>query len=102
MPICAAVNPAALPWAFYRTLFILAFISAVGFAIWFTLLPIMKVSHLNLWKFIIPVLGATFSWLFIPGESPDRWALGGIALVLASLAVHHVRGSPKPDPVEVP
>ncbi len=97
------VNPCTLPWAFHRTLLILAAISAVGFGIWFTLLPVMKVSHLNLWKFIIPVLGAGFSWTFIPGESPDRWALGGIALVMASLAVHHLRSQqPSPEPVKAP
>ena len=97
------VDPVALPWSFHRTLLILAAISAVGFGIWFTLLPVMKVSHLNLWKFIIPVLGAVLSWTFIPGEEPDRWALGGIALVMTSLAVHHLRTPQQaPEPVKAP
>lgn len=45
------------PTEFYATLLWLAFIPATGFSIWYNLLqqPGVKVSELNMWKFIIPI-----------------------------------------------
>lgn len=77
----------ALPPAFYGQLLWLAIISATAFAIWFHLLGKMKVSKLNLWKFIIPLSGATLSWIFIPSESPTLPALGGMALIITGLFI---------------
>jgi len=75
-----------LPASFYSLLLWLALISAVGFAIWFHLLARVRVSRLNLWKFLIPLNGALLSWLLMPGESPTAPALIGMALILAGIA----------------
>lgn len=65
----------------------LSFLSAAAFAIWYTLLqrPGVKVSHLNMWKFLIPVAGAMLSWLLIPSEAPDWISVSGMLVIAASL-----------------
>ena len=77
----------AVPPVFYGWLLWLSVISAAGFAIWFHLLGRMRVSRLNLWKFLIPLNGALLSWLLLPGESPSPAALAGMALILAALFI---------------
>ena len=54
---------------------------------WYTLLsrPGIKVSDLNMWKFIIPVLGALLSWSFLPNESPDVLSILGMAIIASAL-----------------
>jgi drug/metabolite transporter (DMT)-like permease len=74
-----------LSLSFWGLLCWLAIISAVGFGIWFHLLGQMKVSRLNLWKFIIPLSGAILSWLLIPSESPTPLSLTGMLLILLGL-----------------
>jgi drug/metabolite transporter (DMT)-like permease len=70
---------AALAW--------LSFLSAAAFAIWYTLLqrPDVKVSQLNMWKFLIPVAGAVLSWILIPNEEPDWISVFGMLVIAASL-----------------
>ncbi len=82
-----------MPPIFYATLLWLSIISAVSFTLWFILLqrPGMTVSSLNLWKFIIPVCGALFSWWLLPEETPNAEAILGMictagAIILYSLA----------------
>lgn len=77
------------PLEFYLSLGWLSFLSAAAFAIWFALLkrPGIKVSYLNSWKFIIPVFGAMLSWILLPGEHPDRFAVSGMIVVGTSLLV---------------
>ena len=77
----------ALPPAFYGQLLWLATISATAFAIWFHLLSKVKVSKLNLWKFIIPLCGAMLSWIFLPGEHPTVPSLIGMALIVAGIII---------------
>ncbi|WP_168433169.1 DMT family transporter [Pontiella sulfatireligans] len=77
----------ALPPAFYGQLMWLAVISATAFAIWFHLLSKIKVSKLNLWKFLIPLSGATLSWLLLPDESPTLPSLAGMALIVAGIVI---------------
>lgn len=77
----------ALPPVFYGQLLWLAIISAAAFAIWFHLLSKIKVSKLNLWKFIIPLSGAALSWIFLPNESPTLPALAGMALIVAGIVI---------------
>ena len=55
------------PTEYYISLLWLSFLSAAAFSIWFVLLqrPNVKVSELNIWKFIVPVFGAVlafYSW----------------------------------------
>ncbi len=69
----------------------LAIISAVGFSLWFYLLNRVKVSALNVWKFLIPVFGAALSWLLLPGESPDLLSILGMLLIAGSIVAFFVR-----------
>jgi drug/metabolite transporter (DMT)-like permease len=75
------------PPAFWGQLLWLAIISAAAFSIWFHLLDKIKVSKLNLWKFIIPLSGATLSWIILPSESPTLPALIGMALIITGLFI---------------
>ncbi len=75
------------PLRFYIALIWLSSISAVSFSIWFILLkrPGVKVSRINLWKFIIPVFGAIMSWIILSDESPDMISIIGMLFVGASI-----------------
>lgn len=72
---------------FYVALLWLAFIPAAGFTIWFGLLknPKIKVSDLNIWKFITPVTGVVLSWLLLPNEVPDVYSVIGVLIIAFSL-----------------
>lgn len=81
------------PATYFISLGWLSFLSAAAFSIWYTLLsrPGVKVSVINTWKFLIPVLGAWLSWTIIPEEKPDiiqiiAMAVIAVSLVLLSLA----------------
>ncbi|MEI6891659.1 MAG: DMT family transporter [Pontiella sp.] len=76
-----------LPAAYYGNLLWLATISAMAFGIWFYLLGRIKVSRLNLWKFLIPLCGSVLAWLFIPGESPTWPSLVGMGLIVLGIIV---------------
>lgn len=72
---------------FYIAWIWLAIIPAAAFSIWYTLLknPGIKVSELNIWKFVVPVSGVLLSWLIVPGEKPDPYSLAGILIITAAL-----------------
>jgi drug/metabolite transporter (DMT)-like permease len=76
-----------LPGKYWAILGWLSFTSAFSFSIWYYLLqrPGVKVSELNLWKFIIPAVGAVLSWIFVPGEDPEWLTIAGILIITASL-----------------
>jgi drug/metabolite transporter (DMT)-like permease len=73
------------PISYYRALIYISFVSAMAFSIWYKLLQKVKVSDLNVWKFLIPVVGASLSWWLIPEESPDVVTLLGMMLIISSL-----------------
>lgn len=75
------------PIEYWASLGWLSFLSAAAFSIWYTLLrrPGVKVSDLNMWKFIIPVLGAVLSWLMLPNEKPTLIALVGMLFIALAL-----------------
>ena len=79
------------PLPYYLSLVWLSFISAAAFSLWFIVLsrPEVKVSEINVWKFIIPLLGAILSWLLITGEEP-RWytVVGMILIAMAVLIIY--------------
>ncbi|MFI3239253.1 MAG: DMT family transporter [Bacteroidales bacterium] len=72
-----------LPIEFYLALLWLAIIPAAGFTAWYHLLqrPGVKVSELNILKFIIPVVGVLLSWLLLPDEYPTWSATIGIIII---------------------
>ena len=76
-----------LPVAYYGNLLWLSTISATAFGIWFFLLNRIKVSRLNLWKFLIPLCGSVLAWLFIPGESPTWPSLVGMFLIVVGIII---------------
>lgn len=86
---CSGVFAAAFAW--------LAVLSAAAFSIWFAMLkrPGVKVSELNVWKFVIPLFGAMFSWLFLKGESPTWPMLGGMLCVSVSILAFYRSIRPK-------
>lgn len=88
---------AAFPLSFYLALVYLALLSAAAFTIWFVLLkkPDIKVSELNLWKFIIPVLGALWSWLLIRNEAPEPYAVIGMVCVAIAIILYYLVGLKK-------
>ncbi len=77
----------SFPAEFWGALLWLAVISSAGFSIWYGLLnrPQVKVSELNIWKFLIPVTGTILSWLFVKGENPDLPTVAGILIITAAL-----------------
>lgn len=72
---------------FYIAWLWLALIPAAGFSIWYSLLkqPVVKVSELNMWKFVVPVTGVILSWLLLPGENADLYSVAGIAIISIAL-----------------
>ena len=93
LPLEGWPNP-ALPLEYYGALFWLAALSAIAFSLWFSLLkrPGVSVSQLNLWKFIIPVCGALFSWLILPEESPDLVSVIGMLCIAGSIVLYYLPG----------
>jgi drug/metabolite transporter (DMT)-like permease len=77
----------ALPPVFYGQLLWLATISAVAFALWFHLLSKVKVSKLNIWKFIIPLSGAALSWIILPDEHPTLPSLIGMGFIITGIVI---------------
>ncbi len=75
------------PLSYWLVLIWLAFMSAFTFSKWYVLLkrPEVKVSDLNLWKFIIPVFGAILSWIIVPDENPDWVTIIGMIIISLSL-----------------
>lgn len=76
-------------FSYYISLGWLSFISAAAFTIWYRLLqrPGVKVSEINIWKFLIPVSGAVLSWIFVKGEHPDLVSLSGMAFIAGALVL---------------
>lgn len=75
------------PATYYYALAWLSFLSAAAFTIWNGLLkrPGIKVSLLNVWKFLIPVSGAGLSWIILTDEKPDFVSIVGMAFIAMAL-----------------
>lgn len=86
-----------LPLEFYMSLIWLALVSALAFSMWFVAIQIegIKVSELNMWKFLIPVLGAVVTWIILPEENPTAVVLVGMSLVFASLVMYNINNKKK-------
>jgi len=85
----------SMPLEYWLDLAWLSFMSAFAFSVWFRLLqrPGVKVSELNLWKFIIPVVGAILSWLIVPGENPEWLTVTGMVIITGSLILFFFNSS---------
>ncbi len=84
-----------LPAEYWLVLIWLAIMASVAFSVWFRLLqrPGVKVSELNLWKFIIPVVGAILSWILVPDEKPDWLTIMGMFIITFSLVIFFTRNN---------
>ena len=84
-------HPGPRPLEYWIILLWLSFMAAFAFSLWFKLLqrPGVKVSELNLWKFIIPVVGAILSWLLVPDEKPEWLTITGMVIITASLIMFY-------------
>jgi drug/metabolite transporter (DMT)-like permease len=85
------------PFEFYLALLWLSLIGSIGFSLWFIVLktPGIKVSEINVWKFIIPVLGVILSWIILPNEHPEGIILAGMTMVALSLVVMYYKKKSK-------
>ncbi len=83
------------PVTYYLSLGWLSLLSATALSIWFSLLhrKNIKVSDLNIWKFIIPVFGAILSWILVPNESPDIFSVAGICITALALILFNRQNS---------
>jgi drug/metabolite transporter (DMT)-like permease len=83
----------AKPLPYYAALGWLSFLSAAAFSLWFIVLsrPEIKVSEINVWKFIIPLLGAILSWLIIANEGPGWNTISGMLLIALAILVMYGR-----------
>lgn len=77
------------PTNFYFSLVWLALVSALAFSMWFYAIQQdgVKVSELNMFKFIVPVSGSILSWILLPNESPTVAAFIGMGLVMSALVM---------------
>ncbi|WP_234031495.1 DMT family transporter [Lentibacillus cibarius] len=72
-----------------------AMLSAVAFALWYSLLKYNKAGEISIYKFVTPVSGTILSAIFIPGENLTIMILGALGLVAVGiLAVNYHRERP--------
>lgn len=83
------------PAEFYGALLWLAMIPATAFSIWYTLLnrPDVKVSELNIWKFVVPVSACILSWILLPSDHPTWQALTGIGIITVAMFLSRKPGA---------
>jgi drug/metabolite transporter (DMT)-like permease len=77
------------PPMYFISLTWLSLLSAIAISIWIILLkrPGIKVSDLNLWKFLIPLFGALFSWILLPSEKPQAFTIAGMFFITLALVI---------------
>lgn len=68
----------------------LSFLTATAFSLWYSLLKTanVKVSELEMWKFLIPVFGAVLSWIILPDDSPGFISILGMILIAFSIIIY--------------
>lgn len=69
-----------------------AVLSAVAFALWYSILKYNKAGEISMYKFITPVSGAILSAMFIPGEALSLFILGALALVAIGIIAVNYKG----------
>lgn len=68
-----------------------ALLSAVAFALWYSLLKYQAAGKISMYKFIIPVSGVLLSAIFITGETLNVMIIGAIVMVAAGIIVVNYR-----------
>lgn len=79
------------PLKFYFALLWLSIIPAAAFSIWYWLLsrPGIKVSSLNIWKFLIPIVGVLLSWWLLPDDEITLQSIIGIVIITSSVLIYN-------------
>lgn len=92
-----------LPAPFWFSLVWLSFVSAAAFSIWYTLLrdPEVRLSELNLLKFLNPILGALISWAILSSDTPNLSTILGMVIISLSVFSYH-RSAVRPIPPAEP
>lgn len=62
-----------------------AVLSAVAFALWYSLLKYNKAGEVSIYKFVTPVSGTILSAMFIPNEQLTVFIIGALALVAVGI-----------------
>lgn len=86
------VKPFPNGFDFYISLGAMVFITVVTTIIWMRLLSrkSVEVSSLNMWKFILPLVGSFESWIFLKGDNPNAYSIAGLIVITASLLIFFV------------
>ena len=69
-----------------------ALLSAIAFALWYSLLKYNNAGEISMYKFIVPVSGAVLSSIFIAGENLNLFILAAIAMVAIGIVVVNYKG----------
>jgi len=77
----------------FLLLIYLAMISAVGFALWYTLIKYNHLGYITIYKFVIPVSGVFFSSLLLAEESLNLNLLFSLLLVSIGIIIINYRKS---------
>lgn len=68
-----------------------ALLSAVAFALWYSLLKYNKAGKITMYKFIVPVSGVLLSAMFISGETLNIMILASIVMVAFGIIIVNYR-----------
>ncbi|OCL26466.1 hypothetical protein U472_10740 [Orenia metallireducens] len=71
----------------FLLLIYLAMVSAVGFALWYTLIKYNPLGYITIYKFVIPVSGVFFSSLLLVEESLNFNILAALILVSVGIVI---------------
>ncbi|WP_067730191.1 DMT family transporter [Oceanobacillus damuensis] len=69
-----------------------ALLSAIAFALWYSLLKYNKAGEISMYKFVVPVAGTVLSAMFILGEELNMFIVGSIALVAVGIVAINYKG----------
>ncbi|MBM7570225.1 drug/metabolite transporter (DMT)-like permease [Aquibacillus albus] len=69
-----------------------ALLSAIAFALWYSLLKYNHAGEISMYKFIVPVAGTVLSSIFIPGENLNIFIFVAIAMVAVGIIAVNYKG----------
>ncbi|GAA0499850.1 DMT family transporter [Salinibacillus aidingensis] len=72
-----------------------AFLSAIAFTLWYSLLKYNNAGIISMYKFIVPVAGTLLSSIFIPEEQLNIFILLAIAMVALGIIIVNFKGREK-------
>lgn len=82
-----SIIPTPLGWGLY---IYSAILSAVAFALWYSLLKYNKAGEISIYKFMTPVSGTILSAMFIPGEAMSVFVIASLLFVaLGFIAINY-------------